>query len=103
MKHVLALAALALAVAGPALADGATITIENFTFNPPLLTIKAGTVVTWVNGDDIPHSVVENNRAFHSPPLDTGEKFSMAFTKSGETGYFCGFHAHMQGKVIVTP
>ena len=38
-----------------------------------------------------------------SPPLDTGEKFSMVFTTPGEIGYFCGFHAHMQGKIIVTP
>ena len=36
--------------------------IENFTFNPPELTVKPGTTVTWKNADDIPHSVVEDSR-----------------------------------------
>ena len=40
-----------------------TITIDNFTFAPPMLTVPIGTVVTWVNRDDIPHTVVEKNKA----------------------------------------
>lgn len=79
------------------------ITIQNFTFNPPSITIKPGTTITWINSDDIPHSVVENNRAFKSPPLDTDQKFSKVFTAVGTTDYFCGFHNHMTGKVIVQP
>jgi plastocyanin len=84
-------------------ADEVTIKIENFTFNPASLTIKPGTTVNWVNGDDIPHSIVEKNRVFHSPPLDSEQNFSMAFSTVGEVSYFCGFHAHMQGKIIVQP
>ena len=33
-------------------------TIGNFAFVPPMLQVKAGTTVTWVNRDDIPHSIV---------------------------------------------
>jgi len=88
---------------GFALAEEVTIKIENFTFNPALVGVKPGTTVTWVNGDDIPHSVVENNKVFKSPPLDSGEKFSMVFTIAGEVNYFCGFHNHMTGKIIVQP
>ena len=40
-------------------AQEAVIHIDNFTFNPAELTIKPGTTVTWMNGDDIPHSIVE--------------------------------------------
>ena len=32
-----------------------TIAIANFTLDPPALTVPAGTEITWVNQDDIPH------------------------------------------------
>jgi len=97
--------ALVLAIAGSALAEDAplapTVKIENFTFSPAELTIKPGTTVTWENADDIPHSVVDKGTKFKSKPLDTGDKFSMTFTEPGEVTYFCGFHPHMVGKIIV--
>ena len=95
--------ALACLLGATARAEEVMVKIENFTFNPPSLTIKPGTTVTWTNGDDIPHSVVETGKQFHSPPLDSGEKFSMVFNNAGEVIYFCGFHPHMQGKIIVQP
>jgi len=88
---------------GLAQAEEVTIKIENFTFNPSSVTIRPGTTVTWVNGDDIPHSVVENSKALKSPPLDSGQKFSMVMSAAGEVKYFCGFHNHMTGKIIVQP
>jgi plastocyanin len=102
MRTALAIA-LALLLSGAAHAEDARVKIDNFTFNPPELTIKPGTTVTWENGDDIPHSVVEANGKFHSPALDTNEKFSMTFKDAGETAYFCGLHPHMTGKIIVKP
>ena len=45
--------------ARPALAADAQVKIANFTFDPPTLTVKTGTTVTWVNADDIPHLVSE--------------------------------------------
>jgi plastocyanin len=101
-RFFLALALSSLFV-GIAQSEEVTIKIENFTFNPASLTIKPGTTVTWVNGDDIPHSVVENNKSFKSPPLDSGQKFSMVFTTTGDVNYFCGFHNHMTGKITVQP
>jgi len=90
------------AVAAPADATNQVIVkIENFTFNPAELTIKPGTTVTFENADDIPHSVVDKDKKFKSKPLDTGDKFTMTFTDTGEFSYFCGFHPHMVGKVIV--
>lgn len=77
--------------------------IDNFTFNPPELTVKPGTTVTWENADDIPHTVVENGNKFRSKALDTGDKFSMSFANAGEVSYFCGLHPHMKGKIIVAP
>ena len=76
--------------------------IENFTFSPPTLQVKAGTTVTWTNGDDIPHNVVARNGAFRSKVLDTGDSFSFTFASPGEFVYFCALHPHMVGKILVT-
>ena len=98
--------ALALAPLGAEEAKGetkTTITIDNFTFTPLELNIVVGTTVTWVNHDDIPHSVVEDNKAFRSKALDTDDSYSFTFTSAGTFSYFCGLHPHMTGKVIVKP
>ena len=84
-------------------AEEAIVKIENFTFNPAELVIKPGTTVTWQNADDIPHSVVDAAGKFKSKPLDTQDKFTMTFADAGEISYYCGFHAHMQGKIVVKP
>jgi plastocyanin len=83
-------------------ATEAVITIRNFSFTPPLLTVPAGTTVTWVNEDDEPHTVVAGDKLFKSHALDTGDKFSFTFRTSGTFKYFCTIHAHMVGAVVVT-
>jgi plastocyanin len=77
------------------------ITIDNFTFGPPDLTVAVGTTVKWVNHDDIPHSVVNKDKAFRSKALDTDDSYSFTFASAGTFEYFCGLHPHMVGKVIV--
>ena len=77
------------------------VTIDNFTFTAPELTIAAGTTVKWVNHDDIPHNVVEKNKAFRSKALDTDDSYSFTFASAGTYDYFCGLHPKMQGKIVV--
>lgn len=78
------------------------VAIDNFTFGPADLSVPVGTTVTWVNRDDIPHSIVANDKGFVSKALDTNDRYSFTFTKAGTYNYFCGLHPHMTGKVIVT-
>jgi plastocyanin len=75
--------------------------VENFSFQPGTLTVKAGTTVTWVNHDDEPHTVNENNKTFKSGTLDTDAKFSYKFTSPGTFSYFCSLHPRMTGQIIV--
>ena len=77
--------------------------IDNFSFLPTTLTVAAGTTVTWINRDDIPHTVVSSDdpRVFKSKALDTDDKFSFTFTKAGTYSYFCSVHPKMTGKVVV--
>lgn len=85
-------------------ADDVTVSVDNFTFGPKVLTIKAGTTVTWVNHDDIPHSIVDKNRKlFRSKVLDTDETFSFTLLQPGNYDYFCGLHPHMTARIVVEP
>lgn len=85
----------------PAAAEDLTVSIDNFTFSPAEVTVAPGTTVTWINNDDIPHTVVDKKQAFRSKALDTEGKFSFTFTNAGDYSYFCSLHPHMIGKVIV--
>ncbi len=77
------------------------VTIDNFSFTPQSLTVKAGTTVTWTNKDDVPHTVVSTTKRFRSRVMDTDEKYSYIFKDPGTYEYFCSVHPHMTGKVIV--
>lgn len=79
------------------------VVIDNFTFDPAKLTIKAGTKVTWTNHDDVPHTATSSvkPRAFDSGTLDTDEKFSYVFTTPGTYDYFCAVHPKMTAQIIV--
>jgi plastocyanin len=86
---------------GSAHAADLEVKIDNFTFNPQQITVKAGTTVTWTNHDDIPHTVTSSTQAFKSKVLDTDEKFSFTFTTPGSYPYFCSLHPHMTGSIVV--
>ena len=79
----------------------ADVRIDNFSFNPPTITVRAGTTVRWVNHDDVPHTVTANDRRFASKSLDTDDRFSQRFTATGTYPYFCAVHPHMTGQVVV--
>jgi plastocyanin len=104
-----ALAILAAAAVLPAAAAQAAETqapetevkIDNFTFAPQSITVKAGTTVTWTNDDDIPHTVAAKTKLFKSKALDSGDKFSFTFTTPGAYEYFCSLHPHMTATIVV--
>ena len=95
-------AVIALAVTD-AMAATMTVRIANFTFEPETLTVPAGTTVTWVNDDDIPHLVIEKEGRFRSSALDTNDSYSQTMSAPGTVEYFCALHPHMTGKIVVTP
>ena len=93
--------AVMVAVVPAAYAEEPSVRIDNFTFNPPSLTVTAGTTVTWKNEDDIPHTVASTTRAFKSKALDTDDSYTFTFTTPGVYEYFCSIHPHMTGKIVV--
>jgi amicyanin len=100
-----AVAAVAVATAlapSPVLAEEVTIKIDNFIYEPQTVTVKVGTVIKWVNNDDIPHNVVSSTRGvFKSTVMDTGQSYSFTVATAGTFEYFCALHPQMKGKIVV--
>jgi len=86
---------------GAAEAATPSVSIKGFAFVPQVITVTVGTTISWTNEDEDPHTVVANDKSFHSAAMDTDDRFSYTFTKPGEFAYFCSLHPHMTGKVIV--
>lgn len=84
-----------------AAAGAPTISIDNFAFSQATLTVASGTRVTWINHDDMLHTVVDEAKSFKSGPLDSGDSFSYVFDKPGTYKYFCSLHPHMTGTIVV--
>lgn len=84
-------------------AAAAQVNILNYKFDPETLTVPAGTTVTWVNHDEVPHSVMSSDKRFTSSGgLDTNESYSYTFTEAGTYAYYCSLHPFMTGKIVVT-
>ena len=82
-----------------------TIIIQSSGYNPADITVKAGSIVRWVNKDKAVHSVVftKDSKINPSGVLSTSQSFSVKFYNAGTYPYYCGVHPDMKGTVVVTP
>lgn len=79
-----------------------TVSIKNFAFNPSMVTVKAGTKVTWVNNDSAPHTVTsDSGNLLNSGTLLPGQSFSFTFNTAGTVSYHCNIHPMMKAAVVV--
>ena len=101
--------AVALGMGAAMLASGAEadsaghVVIKDFMFAPMALTVKAGSVVSWTNQDNEPHTVASDAGVFRSAALDTNESFSFKFDKPGTYRFLCSIHPYMVGTITVEP
>ncbi len=80
-----------------------TVIIQNGTFNPDNLSVKAGTNVTWINKDSVIEPMVTGN-GFMSPTLTNGQSFSYIFNQAGSYPYYDMNHPYnktLTGNIIV--
>jgi plastocyanin len=87
--------------AAPTPPDGPRIAIKDFMFAPMELTTHVGAVVTWVNQDDEPHTIVSATGLFRSGALDTDMTYTFKFDKPGTYRVFCSIHPQMTATIIV--
>jgi len=76
-----------------------TVTIQNFAFNPPDLTVHVGDTVTWTNQDSEVHA--PQGGPINSPDLPQGASYSFTFNQLGDVNYICRIHTYMSGVVHV--
>lgn len=99
----------------PALpADAVAVDMEQLRFRPAVLTVEAGTTVTFVNRDSFAHRVVQSTVedlgtrrfGFASPILQTNGQWSFTFTEPGTYAILCDVAGHhlagMVGEIVVT-
>ena len=77
--------------------------IKNIAYNPATITVKAGTKVTWTNGDTFAHTVTLDDNSVDSGNVAAGSTFDNTFATAGTFAYHCKIHASMHGTVTVTP
>ena len=87
------------ALARPARAEGATVDIRQLKFTPAEIEIKAGSTVTFVNLDLVPHTAT--GASFDTGTLTKDQRKEVQFPIAGEFPYFCKFHRHMTGRIVV--
>lgn len=104
----LATMALALAGFGSALASGGSsatarksksVSIQGFVYKPGTIRVKAGTKVTFVNTEKVPHTAT--GKGFDTGVISGNHSKSITFAKKGTFAYHCTLHPEMHGKVIV--
>ena len=81
----------------------ANVTIKLFQYQPGRVQVKAGTTVTWVNEDEIFHTVTseKKNSSFDGPLDGKGKSFSFTFSQAGIYIYYCDRQENMRGDIEV--
>jgi plastocyanin len=80
---------------------GASVSIEDFEFDPLTVNIAVGEMVTWTNNGTFAHTSTRTG-GWDSGLLSTGGTFSFTFNSAGSFQYFCSQHPFMIGTVNVT-
>lgn len=78
-----------------------TVTIQNMSFSPALITVKVGDKITWTNQDSVGHSATADDNSFDTGILSQGQSGSVTFDKAGTYTYHCKVHSSMTGTIIV--
>ncbi|MDP2674554.1 MAG: cupredoxin family copper-binding protein [Dehalococcoidia bacterium] len=82
-------------------ADKVTVEIRDYEFFPARLTVDAGTEVTWVNRDNVPHNAVAGDGAFDTGRLDKDDSAPVTLDEPGTHPYKCTYHPDMAATVTV--
>jgi plastocyanin len=87
------------ALVKPARAESAMVDIRQFKFVPADIEIPAGGTVTFVNHDLAPHTATGG--FFDTGLLRQDERKEVTFPTAGVFPYYCKFHRHMTGRIVV--
>jgi len=77
------------------------VNIERFAFVPETLRIKAGDKVVFHNHDLAPHTATDTEGRWDTGDLPRDAASELSFNQPGQMAYFCAFHPHMTGRLII--
>jgi plastocyanin len=82
------------------------VTIKLFQYQPGRIQARVGTMVTWLNEDEIFHTVTagepdKKGGGFDAALHGKGKSFSFTFSQPGTYTYYCKRHEHMRGEIEV--
>ena len=77
------------------------VVIQGMAFNPASLAVAAGTTVTFVNQDSVPHTVTSDDGLFDTGQLSPGQSAQLTFAGAGTYPYHCAIHPSMKGVLTV--
>ncbi|MEX0659441.1 MAG: plastocyanin/azurin family copper-binding protein [Egibacteraceae bacterium] len=88
-------------------ADGETVVVEGFAFDPERLEVSTGTTVVWENVDGVRHTVTSGTPDDEDGTFDVDLPEAEAsgehtFTEAGTFAYFCQVHNSMIAEIVVT-
>ena len=79
-----------------------TILMKASVFTPSTLQVNINVTVTWLNDDNMVHTVTADDGSFDSGDITPGAKFTHTFSNTGSYSYHCVYHSGMVGTVTVT-
>lgn len=72
------------------------VSIDDFIFEPTVITVSKGTTVTWTNEGNVRHDVTSTEdspmKGLSSDLLANGESYSFTFEDTGDYYYYCQPH-----------
>lgn len=78
-------------------------TIADFDYQPPTLSVPAGTTIVWTNTDVAGHTVTaDDGSTFASGEITPDGDFSVTLDQPGTYTYHCEFHPNMEATIEVT-
>jgi plastocyanin len=80
---------------------GTTVRVRGFGYTPPVLRVRRGQIVRWVNDDPAPHTITAGSGAWTSKTLGKGGAYTRRFPQAGAFPYVCALHPGMKASVVV--
>jgi plastocyanin len=87
--------------AGQASTTGDSVSIKDFAYSPPDLTVSTGTMIKFTNQDSTNHTATASGGAFDTGTIGKGQSKVVALQSPGTFAYVCSFHPFMHGTITV--
>jgi plastocyanin len=84
-------------------ATDVTASVESSTWMPAAVAAGVGDVITWTNGDSVPHGVeLDDDSCGMATAIGGGQSKSLVFSVAGTFPFHCSIHSSMKGTITIS-